>query len=61
MKIRKAKKEFDKQISSAIRQITGNLITILKIQIMDPWPSQQNKKQLQRIKTLYNMQSEKSV
>lgn len=43
MEIRRPRWESDKQIGIDVRQITENFITILKIQIMDPWDSQENK------------------
>lgn len=62
MEMRSLRKEFDKQIGNVKRQVTGNLIAMEKIQILDLWISQQNKsQQLQRIKPLYNMQSQKST
>lgn len=35
--------EFDKQIVIDVRKINGNFITILKMQIMDQWHSQEKK------------------
>lgn len=62
MEMRSLRKEFDKQIGNVKRQVTGNLIAMEKIQILDLWISQQNKsQQLQRIKPLYNIQSQKST
>ena len=43
MEIRGPRWEFDKQIGIDVKQITGTFIIILKIQIMDPWYSQENK------------------
>lgn len=62
MEIRSLRKEFNKQMGSVIRQVTGNLITMEKMQNLDPRISQQNKnQQLQRIKALYDMQSQEST
>lgn len=43
MEIRRPRWKFDKQIVIDIRKNKGNFITILKMQIMDQWHSQENK------------------
>lgn len=56
--------EFDKQIVIDVRKITGNFITILKMQITDQWHSQEKKTTITKNKAsvyLFKHESQKNT